>query len=550
MQQNKLETRIGIFIIAASAIFLYMGFQIGSFRFDRANYNTYFIFFEDVSGLSRKSVVKIAGVNTGWVEAVILVDAERQVKTKIMIKKEYILHEDAYAIVRQDGLLGSKYIEIIPGDPLLPTIESGTELGKPSVAPVSIDELLHQVQRITTNIQDVSETLKESIGGEHGRERIDSIVKNVSTVAQQMVDVSGVLERTIAKNEDSIDAFLDIGNQFKRLSDRLDEKVLPSFQESVEKISDVFDRDFSRVADSLESSVSSIEEASAQARDGFKEISNVAQKIAQGEGLIGKLVNEDALYKDIKVAAGGLKNYMTRMDKLQVIFDGHTEGMHRPSEYYGIFEDAKAYIEMRIHPHEDYFFLLQLVGSERGFVERFKVDKTYENDEGQVINPDKLALSDNDRLENVFAQSTEIFTRNSYRFGLQIGKIFGPIAFRVGIFDGFGGFAVDFDIPFPTDKFRWITSIEGFDFRGFNRHLDRIHSDRRPHFKWINRMFFIKNLYAVFGADDFVSKRNASIFAGFGLRFGDSSFKYLLPSIASTMASADTYTGKTVCINS
>jgi phospholipid/cholesterol/gamma-HCH transport system substrate-binding protein len=199
---------------------------------------------------------------------------------------------------------------------------------------------------------------------------------------------------------------------------------------------------------------------------------------------------------------------------------------------------------MRVHPNEDYFFMLELVGSERGFVERFKIDNSYEDKEGNTVNTNQLMLSDEAKLESVFTRRTEIFTRNSYKFGIQLGKIFGPISFRVGVFDGFGGFGVDFDIPFPTDKFRWITTIEGFDFRGFNRH-----KDRRPHFKWINRMFFLRNLYAVFGADDFVSKRNANIFAGVGLRFGDSNLKYMISSLAGTMASADTYTGKTLCIN-
>ena len=45
-------------------------------------------------------------------------------------------------------------------------------------------------------------------------------------------------------------------------------------------------------------------------------------------------------------------------------------------------------------------------------------------------------------------------------------------------------------------------------------------------------MYILRNVYAVFGADDFASKNNASGFVGFGLRFTDDDIKYLLPSIA------------------
>ena len=35
-----------------------------------------------------------------------------QAEVNVMILKEYALYSDAYATVRQDGLLGPKYIEI------------------------------------------------------------------------------------------------------------------------------------------------------------------------------------------------------------------------------------------------------------------------------------------------------------------------------------------------------------------------------------------------------------------------------------------------------
>ena len=126
----------------------------------------------------------------------------------------------------------------------------------------------------------------------------------------------------------------------------------------------------------------------------------------------------------------------------------------------------------------------------------------------------------------MFRKNTTTVNRNQLRFGIQFGKIFGNIALRFGLFDGTGGMGFDFDIPFPTDKFRWVTTFEAFDFYGWNR-ID----DRRPHLKWINRMYIFNNIYLTFGADDFVSKNNANVFFGAGVRFGDDDVKYLLSSI-------------------
>ena len=98
------------------------------------------------------------------------------------------------------------------------------------------------------------------------------------------------------------------------------------------------------------------------------------------------------------------------------------------------------------------------------------------------------------------------------------------------IFEGFAGVGVDIDLPFNKDGFRWVTSFEAFDMVGWNKL-----NDRRPHLKWINRMYILRNIYFTFGADDFVSKHNASGFLGGGIRFGDDDIKYILSSISGSV---------------
>src|SRR5437667_2608167 len=130
-----------------------MGFKIGSFRFDRGRYNQYVVYFDDISGLTRKAEVKIAGVKVGWLESISLIkNHTMKVKADVMILKNYMLYEDAFATVRQDGLLGPKYIEIYSGDPLLRMLVAGDTLTRPSEEPVNIDKLLHDFEGIASNV--------------------------------------------------------------------------------------------------------------------------------------------------------------------------------------------------------------------------------------------------------------------------------------------------------------------------------------------------------------------------------------------------------------
>ena len=528
--RGKLETIVGIFILAALGIFLYMGFQIGSFRFDRYKYARYTTYFKDISGLPRKAEVKIAGVKVGWVEERDLIaDGDMRAKAVIMVHKDYKLYNNASAVVRQDGLLGPKFLELVPGDPLLKSLSAGATLYEPSEEAVSIDELLHKFKNIAEHVEQVTDSFKEAVGGPDGKQQLQSIFNNLDNASRKISSFSDTVDRSFSRNEENIDALLGVGNDIRRLSQKLEDKVLPTFQDSMVRISDVFDRDFDRVATKLETTAEAIDEASIQAREGLRNISSVAEKIDEGKGLLGKLVNEDETYRDLKVAVGGLKNYFSRMDQMQIVFDSHFEGMYRSAENYE-FEDAKGYFDVRVHPDDDHFYLLQIASSEKGFTERFERHRTYYDDDGCVVNTDDLELSD--KVEHTYRVKEEIFKRNTVSIGLQFGKIFNNIAVRFGLFENSAGAGVDFDIPFESNKFRWVTSFEVFDLAGWNRK-----DDRRPHLKWINKMYFMRNLYFTFGADDFISKKNANAFFGAGIRFGDDDVKYLLPSVGSSIGS-------------
>lgn len=559
--QGKIETRVGIFVLIALAVFGYMGFKIGAFRFDRAQYTKYMLHFSDISGLSRKAAIKIAGVKVGWVENIKLIEgAQAQVEAEVMVSATYPLYQNAYALVRQDGLLGPKYIDLLPGDQLLRQLNEGESLQKSGAEPVDLDDIFREVKVIAHNVREVTESFKDALGGQQGMDQIKSFVGNMENAAEKFSNVTNIIERSFMRNEDNVDAFLEIGANVRMLSERLENNVFPSFQESIEKISSVFDRDFGRIANRVEITTEALEEAAAQARDGLRSVSAVAEKIDEGKGLLGKLVNEDETYRDLKVAVSGFKNYVTKLDRMQILFDTHFETMHRPAENYR-YEDSKGYFDIRIHPNEEHFYLVQIASSERGFAYRTEKEYTYTNDDLDYIDPTKpnnpqavpefqtptedqrpQLLSDSvyantlpfdDQLKTNYRQEELRFERNGIRFGLQFGKIFGDLALRVGMIDGFAGMGADYDFPFKTDKFRWVTTFEGFDFRGFNRRgPNKFHQDKRPHLKWLNRMFLMRNIYFTFGADDFISKQNANAFVGIGMRFGDDDVKYVLGSIS------------------
>jgi len=521
----SLEAVVGLFVILAVMIFIYMGFQIGSFRFDKRHYHEYIIFFNQIVGLSKKADIKIAGVKVGWVDEIMLSD--NQVIVKLRVSRDYQLYENATGAIRQDGWFGPKYVEIAPGSNFLPQLKPGDVIGLKGKSHYDIDGLLQTISHVGSGIDEVVQSVKEAIATPEGRAQLKDVVQNIHSATTHISHIAKEIDGTISQNDGKLEAFLSIGSTFKNLSSNLETNALPAFQESVERIAVVFDRDFNRIAGRFDTLGSSFDAVSKQVSGGLNKIDSIVEKIDSGKGLLGKLVNEDIIYQDLRVAAQGFRNYIERLERLQLVFDSHFETMRNPAENYH-FQDSKGYIEIRLYPQPHFFYLLQIAASEKGFIDRKEVERTYV-DLGSLDPVDPLTVNPRiqEYMEDVFREKKLTFRRNAVKVGIQFGATFRRLSLRFGIFDGYAGFGADIAVGYPKGKFYWITTFEAFDLAGFNRK-----HDRRAHLKWMNRIFATQSIYFVFGADDFVSKKNANVFFGGGLKFGDEDIKYLLGNLS------------------
>jgi phospholipid/cholesterol/gamma-HCH transport system substrate-binding protein len=478
--------------------------------------NTYSVYFNDISGLSKKSDVKIAGVKVGWVDSVDLINDGQQVKATLMLDKKYTLFSDAHAVVRQEGLLGSKYLELNPGDPLLPVLPSGSMLTRPSSGPVVVDELMRQFKGIAANIESVTDSMRGAMGGAAGEEKLKLLITDLQQAAQKFASFAGAVDRIAVRNEGNIDDIMsdlrtvmqDLKNEIPRLSQNL--------QQNFERISATLDRDFARVANQFEKVTSPIQD--------------VASKINEGRGILGQFVNDDDAYQDLRVAVSGIKKYFDKMDKIAVIVDVHTESMYGPFQKY-CFKDSRGYFNIRVHPSEDAFWVAGMVAAQAGYLTRIEEHRQWYTGKcdglGKPLIPCEMHLSDNNKLRFAPVRRRETRRYDSMLYNFQMGKIFGNFALRLGIFESTGGIALDVDVPLGTDKMRWVSTMEFFDLRGRLRMCDD-----RPHLKWLNRLFFTQNLYFTFGADDFISRNNKNAFFGLGIRFADDDIKYLMTRIS------------------
>jgi phospholipid/cholesterol/gamma-HCH transport system substrate-binding protein len=510
----KTETRVGIFVVIAIGIFFYLSLNIGAIRLDQHRYYSYKTYFDNTGGLDEKAPVKIAGVEIGWVEKVNLL-AGGKAEVIMRIDKRYKLSRNAYATIQQEGLIGTKHVDIEPGDPAMGVLPPGSVLAMPGRPPTSVGDLVEQFKDIATGVEDVVRSFRNTFGTQKGEDDLKVALNSVALASQRIANFSQVLERTLNKNESNINSML---YDFKETAHHLKDAV-PSIKDDFRGIKLAFTEDtLPPIADAGKKASTAFENISSSAkhvRETFKDAEEVVEKINTGKGVLGKLINEDETYHDLKKTIRGFKDMVQKAETIDILLDMHTESLFKTN-------NSKGYFEARLRPYHDYFYNIQLVSDEHGSVK--KVEKHYKryDSHGNFLTTDGLA-NQYQRLDQPDREERITRTKNDILFGFQFGKKFNRVALRVGMFENTFGFGCDYYVPLYTEKFHWITTVEAFDFKGTNR-ID----SQRPHIKWLNKVFFMRNLYTTFGVDDICSKDNASPFFGAGLRFGDQDIKYLL----------------------
>ena len=428
-----------------------------------------------------------------------------------MVHKDHPLYTNASGIIRQEGIIGVKFLELIPGVAEYPLLQAGDILSTANKEPANIDVVMRQIKDIATNIQEVARSLRDVFGGATGAQRLQDVVEQFQGAVQSVNAVAQSLDHILLNNDRALSELMRdmkeiaqelkahvprVGDTIGQVTTQLSEKVLPALESSVGKIAERF------------------EAATAP-------VQQVMEKINNGTGFLGQMVNDADTYKDVQYAVQSMKNYVSKVDSMSFSVDAHTESLRGVSD--ANFHDAKGYFNVWVFPEEDYFYLGGVTFSTFGKLHRTKLYREWFDADGQELFPEKLNLTDRDKLYFAPVKRQTVRSYDYPLLNIQMGKCFGNFAFRFGLFEGCAGVAVDYQFPFGTDFFKWITTFEAFDFRGRNRL-----NDCSPHLKWMNRIFVTRNIYGVFGADDFISKNHRSAFFGVGLAFTDDDLKYLL----------------------
>lgn len=115
MKKSSVELMVGVFVLIGLICVAYLTIKLGKMEWLGDNHYLLSANFDSVSGLRTGAGIELAGVQIGQVSRISLDQETMQAVVELKIEKGIELSDDIIASVKTAGLIGDKYINIIPG---------------------------------------------------------------------------------------------------------------------------------------------------------------------------------------------------------------------------------------------------------------------------------------------------------------------------------------------------------------------------------------------------------------------------------------------------
>jgi phospholipid/cholesterol/gamma-HCH transport system substrate-binding protein len=328
--ERAIEVKVGALILVSLGILAAFVLVMSGLSFEKTF--TVFVDFDNPGGLQTGAPVRIAGVKVGSVKELAFLGGAVDPKTgrrtlvraKLAVEERVrpAIHDDADFYVTTQGVLGEQFLAIEPGSVDRPVLAENAVVK--GIDPPRLDLFLAKaydlldttVMGIKNNKELISDIAVNTAGllrGLNGaltdnRPRIDRIVSNVEALSAESSDLvkdaksKYVDNPQIARTLDNIDA----------LTTSVREDSGPLLKDAREAMANL-NRVSATVGNpddqaKLRKAISDVAELAARANATAADAQQIVSHMKKGEGTVGALVMDDAVYDDVQEMVRDLKH--------------------------------------------------------------------------------------------------------------------------------------------------------------------------------------------------------------------------------------------------
>ena len=396
--------KVGLMALASMAAIVYISVRVTSNQSGFGNYITYQALVRDASGIFSKTPIRIAGVNAGRVVGVALKDNNALVTFEV--REDIVVSKDSTLRIRAVGFFGDKYLEILLGNERERLPEGGLIVSEESGG---MENIVKDVSEILVDVRRVVGEIKDSLAPEEGLSPIREVIASVRELVDNTRKATEVMRDLALDNEEKINQMVDNLEQFSA-----------QLQYQVD-------------GQNHDSAMATVGEILGNVKETTADLKKVVFDIKSGKGTLGKILREDKIADEVTETLAGVNKLVNKVSMIKTELEMFTGS----NTSYG----ADSFVNLKVYPSPERFYLLGLVTSEFGVAE----EKRYTTNVGGV--------------ETVWDETVR--EKDTFRFNFQLGRQFNNWVFRGGLIESTGGLGVDYRFS------RWnqYLGAELFDYR-------------------------------------------------------------------------------------
>jgi phospholipid/cholesterol/gamma-HCH transport system substrate-binding protein len=306
-----------------------------------------------------------------------------------------------------------------------------------------------------------------------------------------MQNIADDVQRGITRNSEAAERLLNhidqIASDIKGLTGgetnrnvRDSVKNIREITESVKKLLGAGEGQVNTTADKIKSELDKISVTLDKFNQSLDDVQQVTGRMAKGEGTVGRLLKDETIADNITDITQDTSDFIRTITRLQTIV-GVREEYHTFFSDYSSLGNFKTYLTLRLQPHPDKYYLIELIDDPRG-------SKTYSH---------TLTATSSTPGQPPTVTNTDTYTRTpAFRFSFMFAKrvfLWNTMGLtgRIGIKESTGGLGGDLDLWGE----RFTLSLDIFDFL----------AEKYPRLKIMAAIEFIRHFWLVAGLDDLLN---------------------------------------------
>lgn len=301
------EVKIGILAIVAVGLSLW-GYKFIMGKNALSASNLYYVDYATVEGLQKGTPVRISGFQVGVVSDIYLKpdDPNRRVTIVLDLGKKTLVPKETKATIVVTSIMGAKAVDLFynqpcSGDDCAPSgsyLQGETRglLG----SMLSEDQAESYVNIVKDGLNDILDTLNREILDENSNSPIALTLRDMRYTMSNLRSSTSQLDATLQHSSRDIEKTFKNLNSLTTTLEANNDKLKNILANADNFTSDLAAVDLQNTIESIKSTVGSLNQTLGTTNTAIQGVNSVIGRINAGEGTLGKMLQDEALYYDLK----------------------------------------------------------------------------------------------------------------------------------------------------------------------------------------------------------------------------------------------------------